>query len=253
MSPKQTAPHDDQDRTLYGRQWDQFYASAGADGRGKALWDVDPERAFVRDHAIFSSYINKALPVVDYGCGTGRQTAAIGHMYAGVIGMDISARAIDIARQQCGEEDVKFLTIEASDANFFPRLHSELGDVNVYMGGVLHQVYAADVSKIVEALGILIGSTGRLFLIEVANNIRDYLRSESETFTRLPDAIQKTMISRLPPRGLCQDELLALFPPDRFSILTSGDSKLCTNLVFQNDNPMHIPAIYAVVGAKVSP
>jgi 2-polyprenyl-3-methyl-5-hydroxy-6-metoxy-1,4-benzoquinol methylase len=80
------------------------YASAGHEP-GHALWDVDTERALLRDHAIFSSYIDKALPVVDFGCGTGRQNVALGQLYADVTGMDISAMAIDIARRHYRKEN----------------------------------------------------------------------------------------------------------------------------------------------------
>lgn len=239
-------------RISYGQQWDGFYASLGAGGTGTALWDVEPGRAVACDYPLFAGHFAETLPIVDFGCGTGRQTAFLGRIHGRTTGLDVSSEAIRLARASCSQEGIDFLTIDEADPEYFRRIHARLGDAHVYMRGVLHQVRPEDVAQLVTALHTLLGVRGRLFFTEVSSTVRTYLTSESTRFSQLPGLMQRTLISRLPPRGLLLDDFPGIFPGNQFQVLDSGESQLNTNIVFGKEKPIRIPAVYGVMASRAS-
>jgi SAM-dependent methyltransferase len=233
--------------SVYRKQWDQFYSELARGNKGKALWDVDPDLAVALDYARFSAYLNKNLPILDFGCGTGQQTVWLGSHYLRGIGIDVSQNAVELANQYHTIDNVDFRLADQTDPKFNANLRAEYGDMNVYVRGVLHQIMTEHQSGIVDSLKILMGEKGRLYLIEVADNIREYLSDESAAFASLPAPMRRTLISRLPPQGLSIKELTRLFPKKDFNIITNGSSQLNTNIKFINGNSIQIPAVYCIV------
>jgi SAM-dependent methyltransferase len=236
--------------TSYGRQWDQFYTTMRA-GRGeKPLWDVAPDEAVARDYNFFSHYFDRRLPIVDFGCGTGAQTAYLAQYFSPAVGIDVAASAVAQARREHQGNGLQFEVISEGNADFFPAMHLRLGDANVYMRGVLHQILDQDLPQILDAIRTLMGRSGRLFLIEVADNIRDYLNSGPDGFSQLPPLMRRTLISRLPPRGVSLAQLSALFPEQEVELIDSSEGSLATNIRFRDEKPICIPAVLGIFGSK---
>jgi SAM-dependent methyltransferase len=233
--------------TNYKIQWDQFYTSLPAQRAGGALWDVQPESAVGLDMKTFSAFFPRDLPLVDFGCGTGRQSAYLRRVWDRVLGMDISGKAIELAEREHQLPGLSFLAIDEEDSRQFQRLHGDMGDMNVYVRGVLHQVLDADRPGLVRSLKTLMGRSGRLYFIEVASDIRDYFARAPDRFSELPAAMQRVFLSRLPPAGLSVADIPKVFPPGEFRVLESGNAKLYTNLCFHNREPIHIPAVFGLV------
>ena len=231
----------------YKNQWDQFYASLPSQRDGRALWDVPPESAVGLDTEQFADYFPAHLPLVDFGCGTGTQAAYLKRDWDRVLGMDVSDKAIEMATRAHQLPGLSFIAIDEEDPGMYGRLHRELGDMNVYVRGVLHQVLEADRPALVRSLKTLMGETGRLYFIEVASHIREYFSKGPDRFSELPPIMQRTFLSRLPPTGLSEQDIPEVFPPDEFRVLASGGARLYTNIQFRNQEPIHIPAVFGIV------
>lgn len=215
--------------------------------RKKALWDVDAERAIKTDLEVISKYFNDALPIIDFGCGTGTQSAYLTLQFDKVLAIDVSQTAIEQAKNLHSNEHLEFRTINHENDNFYNALNVEFGDCNIYMRGVIHQIKDEDLRSFNENLKTLMGLTGKLYFIEVANHIFDYFSKASDSFSKLPSAMKQTFLSHLPPRGLDQNNLSHFFDPELFKTLYYEPTFLKTNLVFKDDNEIKIPAFRGVL------
>ena len=76
------------------RHWENYWRSIDKTGRGgQVLWDNEPERASVEDLKRFKPLIlDPSLPLLDFGCGNGRQTRFLATQFDRVIGTDVSPR-----------------------------------------------------------------------------------------------------------------------------------------------------------------
>ncbi len=103
---------------------------------GEIVWDAD-EGDLVADLDVFGDRFDGRLPVIDLGCGNGRQTRFLAGHFSTVLGVDISPTAVE--RAQCAENpsNVSYRVLDTCRRDDAERLHSELGDANVYVRGVL--------------------------------------------------------------------------------------------------------------------
>ncbi len=234
---------------MYGDNWNKYYKRTYTDSNKKALWDVPANEAIEEDFELFKDHFDKSLPVMDLGCGTGTQSLFLAEHYTNVLAVDVSSEAIGIANELHNQNKVqiKFEVLGATDTEKAIALHNELGDVNIYMRGVLHQIKESDIVKFQQVIKTLLGNRGSLYGIEVSNKIRDYFNASNEGFSKLPKRMQQVFISNLPPKGLSPENLFSYFPEHLFKVLKTGPSKLNTNLKFKNDEPIYIPAIYALL------
>lgn len=131
------------------------------------------------------SALVRDLPVADLGCGNGRQTMFLGQHFTTVIGTDISPAAIEQARAA--------RTLRTSDSASWisrwpdeaERLDSHVGDVNVYVRGVLHALPPGDRPGAVESISRLLGDTGTLFDKELAPEAYVLLRGGGGAVRRI--------------------------------------------------------------------
>ena len=76
--------------------WERWWAGIGGTPGG-IVWDADAgDLTAGLEH--FAALFGQRLPVVDFGCGDGRQTRVLGRHFATVLGVDISPAAIGWAR-----------------------------------------------------------------------------------------------------------------------------------------------------------
>lgn len=230
---------------MYGKYWDAFYQKTYA--AGKALWDVPPEESVLKDYEVFGPAFKQVGTVLDIGCGTGEQSKFLGGLYTKVIGVDAAPKAIEIAKASDHPPNVQFQVGDLSDAAFMDGLRVQFGDMNIYMRGVLHQIRQPDRTKVANNLLHLIGDKGALYLIEVGKNIKDYFRSASRAFHELPEAVQETFISNLPPHGVDESEIATLFQKEGYQLSQHGPGFLNTNLLLKDGTPVKIPAVFGLI------
>jgi cyclopropane fatty-acyl-phospholipid synthase-like methyltransferase len=232
---------------MYQENWDKFYRRTYRLLGKKALWDVAPEASVALDFELFKEYLKPDLPIMDIGCGIGSQSQFLANFYTSVFGVDVANEAIKIAKKNSTTSNIQFdfldLTQPLSDfANFEKRIPS-----NIYMRGVLHQIKEEHLLIFRQNLLQIMGKTGRMYIVEVADSIRSYADKSSEGFSKLPTQLRQTFISHLPPKGLSLENLNAYFPNSQFSILKSGETGLQTNIQFTDKQPVIIPAVYAIL------
>ena len=83
----------------YREAWEAFWREASAEP-GAVFWDAEPVLTVGPHLALFEPYLtDPALPLVDLGCGNGTQTRYLADRFPKVLGVDLSAAALDHARR----------------------------------------------------------------------------------------------------------------------------------------------------------
>jgi SAM-dependent methyltransferase len=189
--------------------WDRW--CGGIDGTpGEIVWDADP-RDLEADLEHFAGPFDPALPVVDFGCGNGRQTRFLARRFPAVLGVDLSPAAIARARAADNPPNVGYRVLDARDtAAAAARLHDELGDANVYIRGVLQALPAAHRPHAVQSIAALLGAAGTLFAKELPPQATAYFAAVTRRHG-LPPGLAKVM-EHIPPGQISRPELARLFP-----------------------------------------
>ena len=236
---------------MYDNNWDQYYHMTYLVRKQKALWDVSPEQAVASDQKIFDPHFDRALKVLDLGCGTGGQSEYLSAHYDEVLGVDVSANAVALAREQVEKSNVSFDALDITQALEAFDIARLGGPFNIYMRGVLHQIKEKDIPTFQDNLSKLLGESGTLYAVEVGDSIRDHFSQAKGGFSKLPTRLRQVFISNLPPKGLSLTNIPDYFPAERFDVLQCGEAKLNTNLQYADEAPIYIPAVYVLLKNKL--
>ena len=107
--------------------WERWWAGVH-NAPGEIVWDPDAADLAV-DLEVFGRSFDPDLPVMDLGCGDGRQTRFLARRFQTVIGADISPTAIQRAAAADNPANVSYRVLDASARDQVEQLHRELGDV----------------------------------------------------------------------------------------------------------------------------
>ena len=122
--------------------WQRWWS--GLEGiPGEVLWEADPNELSI-DLALFGAAFAATLPVVDFGCGDGHQMRLLAAHFPTVVGIDVAPAAIARARAAPEPANVAYRVMDARRPDAARELHDALGDVDVYIRGVLQALPAAD-------------------------------------------------------------------------------------------------------------
>ncbi|TXF85446.1 class I SAM-dependent methyltransferase [Neolewinella aurantiaca] len=232
---------------MYEDNWNAYYEGNYRKLGRKALWDVEPERAVALDQRYFADPFDPGLPVVDLGCGTGEQSAYLRAHYDHVIGVDVATVAVEMAKENHQQEGLGYEFLDATRPDMAEALRARIGESNVYMRGVLHQILPEHLARFQEVLSILMGKRGCCYFNEVSAGIREYFTESSDRFAELPKRMQQVFISNLPPRGLELETVTNFFPSSGFKTTDVRKGKLETNLNFLTGEPIFIPSVQGLV------
>jgi len=220
--------------------WERWWNSI--DGvPGEIVWDAD-ESDLMADLELFGDAFTPALPVLDLGCGDGRQTRFLARQFDTVIGVDISRAAIERAHAAENPPNVSYRVLDARSPEAAGRLHAELGDANVYVRGVLQALPAADRPDAIRSIAALIGGTGTLFAKELPPQAGAYFAEQVQRHGMWPEL--ERVMRLIPPGQITKQELASLFSPDRFEVIGTGASDIRTVNVLPDGEPIRVPAIY---------
>lgn len=223
--------------------WERWWA--GIDGTpGEIIWDA-AEGDLEADLEHFAATFGQRLPVVDLGCGDGRQTRFLACHFRDVVGVDVSAAAIGRARATDNPPNVGFQVLDARDPAGAVRLHRDLGDANVYIRGVLQALPPASRPRAVQTVAALLGTAGTLFAKELPPEAASYFATVTEQHGLSPGLAR--VMRLIPPGEISEPDLLRLFPADRFDVLSSGTSHMRTVNTLPDGEVITVPAIYAVI------
>jgi SAM-dependent methyltransferase len=242
----------------YRRTWDSFWSSVQRTGEGgQVLWDSLPEQAAASDLLRFKAHLDDSLPLLDLGCGNGRQTRHLARSFRRVIGVDVSPAAVELARRETGAEgNTEYRVLDATLPAEARALRDEIGECNIYMRGVLHVIQPSDRRRFVETLEILLGSRGTLYLIELGHGTLAVLRRlRGSSPSGLPALVHEVVQHGARPFGFDLDEQDRCFPTDRWTALDQGDDVAISTVPHAEDGQVSLlPASYLVLrNARVRP
>ena len=231
------APHSQLDA------WERWWS--GLNGvPGEIVWNAAGSDLSA-DLEIFGDSFDRDLPVIDLGCGDGRQTRFLAHHFQTVVGVDISLSAIQRAWAAGNPANVSFRALDACTAQEAERLHHELGDANVYVRGVLQALPPANRPQAVDSIAELLGDNGTLFAKELPPQAADYFAERVQRHGRWP-GLERVM-QLIPPGQITEQQLVSLFSPDRFAVIGTGEGLIDTLSRLPDGEPIRVPAVHALI------
>jgi SAM-dependent methyltransferase len=236
-------------KQMFHTGWEQYWSSF-QESPAKVFWNADPAEA-AQDVAVFEEYFLATLPVVDAGCGNGTHTRALANHwhFSQVIGTDVASAAIASAPARNGS-GITYRTLDLLRPEEAARLHREIGDANVHIRGVLHQLPRDYRDTAAMSISELLGNTGTLYLKELSPAAEEYLAKLIDRFGPV-EGLERVM-GVLVKAGIrwgsfAETDVDTLFPPERFALLAKGDSRIQTTNRLPTGEVIVIPAIYAVL------
>lgn len=222
--------------------WESYWSRVRKDGiQRRVFWDSPPERASKEDLLRFQPYFSPTLPLLDLGCGNGRQTRFLARHFQKVIGVDVAQSAVDLAKSTTVDENnVEYRVFDGTDTESALRLHGEFGDLNIYMRGVLHLVRVHDRPKLIESLEILLGEKGILYQIELPLKAFYYWRSlPKDIWTMLPKIVRRV--------GFDLKDRRRHFPDDKWTVLAQGEDVTMNSTILSDGKEAAVPANFLIL------
>ncbi|MCX4671298.1 class I SAM-dependent methyltransferase [Streptomyces sp. NBC_01381] len=232
----------------YKEAWEGFWREA-PDEQGAVFWDSDPALAVGIHLALFEPHMAAiGLPVVDLGCGNGTQTRFLADRFPRVMGADLSAAALEHARHADPAGQAEFRQIDAAEQAEAEQLHAELGDVNVYMRGVLHQCEPADRQPLVDGIAALVGERGRAFVVELAEAAGPVLKGLAQSPAGPPPKLAPVFAHGIAPGEVADDAVLAYIGSAGLTVHAEGELPLITTEFTPDGTRIELPSRWVVVG-----
>ena len=234
----------------YLTSWEGFWSTTTG-APGEIFWDANPAYAAQQDVVLFKDAIVSQLPLIDLGCGNGTQTRCLADHFPRVLGTEISPAAVEIARMKHAAPNVSYRILDVLSPDDAQALHDEIGDANIYMRGVLHQLSPADQATAIQSIGRLLGTTGTLYLIELSSAAEPFFDQLIKQYGP-PPGLARVFQYQITPGLLNENDLGALFPPDRFTLIRTGPSHIQTVHTLPTGDVVKVPAFYAILRRRNS-
>ncbi len=229
----------------YATSWEGFWSTLSGTP-GEIFWDADPAYAAQQDLVLFQDYADPQLPLIDLGCGNGTQTRFLADHFARVIGTEISPAAIQISQTKNAAPNASYRVLDVLCPDDAQALHEEIGDANLYMRAVLHQLSPADHATAIQSIERLLGRSGILYLVELSSAAEPYFAQLIQQYGP-PPGLARVFQHEITPGMLHENNLESLFPSDRFTLLGTGQSHIRTVHTLPTGEVVKVPAFYAIL------
>lgn len=233
----------------YQKNW-QGYWSKLVEDKETAVWDVLPNLAVVDALPYLQNVFDKSLPLIDFGCGNGTQSFFLAKYCQQVIGVDVAEAAIKQAQLNNSNGNLSFEVLDGTHILEAKKLHQKIGDANIYMRSVLHQIGPEDRSMLIQSLQTLMGKTGQLYLSELSPKAQLVLEDIVREVGEIPPLLKRVYNHGIKPAEIQPEEILAGFTDDMYTIVEEGQSFLNSNYILPNGNRFEIPAFYMLIRPK---
>ncbi|WP_436494409.1 class I SAM-dependent methyltransferase [Actinokineospora sp. HUAS TT18] len=213
---------------------------------GLPIWDSSGQVTATAQLPLFQPHFAENLPLLDIGCGNGTQTAALAAEFPTVIGLDFAPAAIDHARALQADSPATFREYDLADPDAAVDLHLHLGDSNIYMRGVLHQMPDDLRPAAVTSLRTLMGATGHLFAVELSPAAGPTMQA---ALAQSPDAVpklQRVFRHGLKPASWQEGKLEALLENAGIEIIDGGMITLHATDTLPDGSILDLPMAYVV-------
>ncbi|WP_267242397.1 class I SAM-dependent methyltransferase [Streptomyces sp. PR69] len=232
----------------YKDAWEGFWSEA-PDVPGEVFWDTEPALAAEAHLALFEPHLaDPALTLVDLGCGNGTQTRFLADRFHQVLGVDLSAAAVERARRQDPSGEQRFRELDAVDSDAVAQLHAELGDANVYMRGVLHQCVDKDRQALADTIATLVGQRGRAFVVELGEEAGARLMALAQRAAGPPAKLLPVLRHGIAPGAVADAEVGRLFAAAGLDVIAEGELPLATTEHASDGSRLELPSRWLVVG-----
>jgi SAM-dependent methyltransferase len=229
----------------YRTSWENFWrTTTGASG--EIFWDADPAHASQEDLALIRDSVDPQLPLIDVGCGNGTQTRFLANHFTQVIGTEIAPAAVDLAEKTNGAANITYRVLDLLQPDDAEAVHKEIGDANLYMRAVLHQLSPSDQPAAARSLERLMGTRGTLYLLELSSGAEPFFAQLIQQYGP-PPGLARVSQHQITPGMLHEDNLTALFPADRFTLVKTGPSHVRTVHSLPTGEIVKVPAFYAIL------
>jgi SAM-dependent methyltransferase len=239
---------------MTGTAWNDFWTML-PDEPGAALWDSSPELTAARHLPLLRDRFDPRLPLVDIGCGSGRQTQWLARHFQRVIGLDIAEAAVNLADRAHPAANVSYRCADLLDQHAAAGLHAELGDANLYLRGVLHQLAPADRTAMLKTIGLLLGESGHIFAQELTERTGWYVQELLAGGEPLPKTAELAARfgfgARVAPAH--EGQLRRLFEGSGLDVVADGDIPLHTTENDSGGRPLELPTSYVVARTATQP
>lgn len=231
--------------------WDKYWKGIDTTGRaGDVLWDADSaaERGQYAD--LIRAHFDPALPVVDVGCGNGTYTRWLAGLFPRVIGIDVSAGAIDRAAAESENvPNAEFMVLDAADTGTGGLGLERLGPANVFVRGVFHVLKPDKQAAMVENLRTAVGDKGRIFLAETnfPGNSLDYLAELGATRENVPRQLRRALENLPRPGRFGARERHALFPDADWQLIEDGPISIEVVPMRSENARQSVPGYFALM------
>jgi SAM-dependent methyltransferase len=231
--------------------WDGFWASVQGTGPdGDVLWDAGSESELKGTLAQLLPRLDSRLPIIDVGCGNGRYTRSLAPYFSQAIGIDLSPRAIDRAREESRDvANVSYRVLDVSRPGVGRALAAELDDANVFVRGVLHVLPPKDRLVMVENLRNMLGQRGTLYLVETAlkGDPLDHLEYQGATRGSIPGPLLKCIVNGVrPPEHFDESQYHKYLTDDQWETLACGPTILHTLPMHNKTGIDELPSFFAI-------
>jgi SAM-dependent methyltransferase len=235
--------------------WERYWSEIGSTGPGgQVLWDAGVRGELDATVGRLRVHADMSLPIVDVGCGNGRQARALAAYAPRVLGIDAAESAVKRAVEESdGIPNAEFRVGDATRPGLGATLHDELGDANVHLRGVLHETDAAHRAALVANLRAIVGVRGTIHLCEtdVRAHPLEYLQRQGATPTSMPDVVRRLLTAGIrPPSHFGAPELARYFPDGQWCVLASGPTTMYGVPLAPGATFQQIPSHYAVLRAR---
>ena len=230
----------------YRSIWDSYWGSLSG-SEGEVFWDSAPASGAALDLPRFEALADRTLPLVDVGCGNGTQTRFLAGHFERVIGVDVSEGAVASARAGAAAANIDYRVLDLLDPAEAEALHAEIGDANVYIRAVLHQLAPESRPAAARSVETLLGARGTLYLIELAPTAEQYFGALIQKHGAPPPGLARVLQHGITPATFTEGEMAALFPEARFEVLAQGDGIIRTTHTLPEGGFAEVPAVYRVL------
>jgi SAM-dependent methyltransferase len=220
--------------------WEHWWAKATG-APGEIVWAAD-ESDLAADIKVIGHGFGSNLPVIDLGCGDGRQTRFLARHFETVVGVDCSPTAVARAVASDNPANVSFRVLDATAPYEAEALHREFGDVNVYVRGVIQALPVTVRRDAAASVATMLGRTGTLFAKELPPEASQYFNAVVQRHGLWPELAR--LMRLVPPGQITEAELVSLFSPDRFRVIATGAGHIETINHLPDGERIRVPAIY---------
>ncbi|UUU29684.1 class I SAM-dependent methyltransferase [Streptomyces sp. CA-210063] len=232
----------------YREAWEGFWREA-PDEPGAVFWDAAPERTAAVHLALYEPYLTDPdLPFVDLGCGNGTQTRFLADRFPRVLGADLSTAALDRARHADPGGRATYRLLDAADKTDAETLHTDLGDANVYVRGVLHQCEPDDRQRLVDSIATLLGERGRACLVELAEAAKPVLMGLAQSPTGPPAKLAPIFRHGIAPGEVTDAAIPEYLRAAGLTLVAGGELPLLTTEYTADGTRIELPSRWYVAG-----